>query len=231
MHVLDLGADENRVNPDWIARVSAVLDELEAASGPRALVTTHSGRFYGIGFDLDWMAANPDGVTELVASMHDLVARVLESPVPTVAAIRGHASAGGLLFALAHHQRVMREDRGWVALPEVLADIVFSPGFTDLVRARLAPQTAHEAMTTGRRYSGPEALAERIVDAVAPEDDVLPHAVARAQELSALAGAAYAGVKAQLYRDVLASLRDREANRAEVGKFERAFELMGVSRS
>jgi enoyl-CoA hydratase/carnithine racemase len=198
VHVLDLGADENRVNPDWIER---------------------------------WMAANPDGVPELVASMHDVVARVLESPVPTVAAIPGHASAGGALFALAHDYRVMREDSGYLVLPEVLAEIVFSPGLTDLVRARLAPQTAHQVMTSGRRYSGPEALAERIVDAVAPGDEVLPTAVAMATELSGLAGPGYGGIKAQIYRDVLASLRDREANHAEVGKFERAFELMGVSRS
>jgi Delta3-Delta2-enoyl-CoA isomerase len=231
VHVLDLGADENRVNPDWIARVSAALDEAEAASGPRALVTTCSGRFYGIGFDLDWMAANPDGVPELVQSMHDLVARVLESPVPTVAALAGHASAGGALFALAHDYRVMGGDRGYLLLPEVLADIVFSPGLTDLVKARLAPQTAHRAMTTGRRYSGPEALSERIVDAVAPGDEVLPRAVEMAAELSALAGPGHGGIKAQLYRDTLASLRDREANHADVGKFERAFELLGVSRS
>ena len=228
VHVLDLGSDENPINPEWVARVSAALDEVEGAPSPRALVTTASGRFLSPGFDLSWMAANPDGVTELVASMHELVARVLELPAPTVCAIPGHALAGGALFALAHDRRVMREDRGYFCLPEVLGRIVFTPGLTDLVRARLAPQVAHEALTSGRRYGGAEAARERIVDAAVPADEVLPKAIEMARELSQLDPATYGGIKSLLYREVLASLRDREANRAEIGKFEHAMALMGI---
>ncbi len=47
--VLDLGADENRFNPTWVAGVNAALDEVEAAEGPRALVTTASGKFWSNG--------------------------------------------------------------------------------------------------------------------------------------------------------------------------------------
>lgn len=230
VHVLDLGADHNRVNPDWIARVSATLDEVVAAPEPRALVTTCSGKYFSIGFDLDWMAANPDGVTDLVASMHEVVARMLELPLPTVAALRGHAFAGGALFALAHDYRVMSAERVYLGLPEVDGRVVFSPGLTDLVRARLAPQTAHEAMTSGRRYAAVEALQERIVDAVVPPDDVLPSALSKAAELSGKHAATYGGIKSVLYRQVLASLRDAEANRADVAKFEAAFEVVGIAR-
>lgn len=231
VHVLDLGADENRVNPDWIARVTAALDAAEAAPPPRALVTTNSGKFFGIGFDLDWMAANPDGVTELVQEMHDLTARMLTLPLPTVAAIQGHAFAGSALFALAHDYRVMRQDHGFFCLPEVLGGIVFSPGLTDLVKSRLAPQTAHQAMTSGRRYTGREALTERIVDSLTPAPEVLPTAVAMADALTGLDPATYGGIKEQLYRDVAASLRDREANRADISKFEPAFAAVGIKRT
>jgi enoyl-CoA hydratase/carnithine racemase len=177
------------------------------------------------------MAANPDGVRDLVASMHDLVARMLELPLPTAAAIRGHALAGGALFALAHDYRVMREDRGYFCLPEVDGRVAISPGLTDLVKARLAPQAAHEALTTGRRYTGPEAAAERIVDAVAPAEEVVPKATAIVRELSGKDPATYGALKATLYRDVLASLRDAEANRADIGKFEPAMALLGIEAS
>jgi enoyl-CoA hydratase/carnithine racemase len=230
VHVLDLGPDENRVNPDWVARVSAALDEVEAAPAPRALVTTGSGEFFSAGFDLEWMAANPDGVTELVASMHELVARVLELPLPTVAALRGHAIAGGALLALAHDYRVMRDDQGYFWLPEIDGGIAISPGFTALVRARLAPQTAHEALTAGRPYSAAEAAQERIVDAVTPAEDVLPKAMSVAAELSTKPPTAYGTIKARLYGDVLATLRDRTANFADIGKFEAAFAAVGIKR-
>jgi enoyl-CoA hydratase/carnithine racemase len=229
VHVLDLGPDENRVNPQWIAKVSAALDEVEAAPAPRALVTTGSGEFFSVGFDLEWMVANPDGVTDLVASMHEVVARMLELSLPTVAALQGHAIAGGALFALAHDYRVMRGDR-YFWLPEIDGGVAFSPGFTDLVRSRLAPQTAHEAMTAGRRYTASEAEQERIVNAVTPAEEVVAKAMSIARELSGKHPESYGTIKARLYRDVLASLRDTTANFADIGKFEAAFAAVGIKR-
>lgn len=229
VHVLDLGPAENRIDPDWLARVSAALDEVVAAPAPRGLVTTASGKFYSLGLDLEWMAANPDGVSGLVTSMHEVIARLLELPLPTVAAIQGHAFAGGALFALAHDYRVMREDRGYFCLPEIDGAIAVSPGLTDLVRARLAPQTALEALTAGRRYTSAEAAGERIVDALAPLEEVVPRAAAIAQGLSGKDPETYGTMKARLHRGTLASLRDAEANAADVDRFRAAMAAMGIA--
>jgi Delta3-Delta2-enoyl-CoA isomerase len=227
--VLDLGADENRISPDWIAAVSAGLDEVEASEPPRGLVTKGSGKFFSMGLDLEWMVANPDGIEGHVAAMHELFARTLELPLPTVAALQRHAIAGGALFTLAHDYPVMRADRGWWALPEVDVAIAFSPGLTDLVQARLAPQVAHEALTGGRRYGGQEALAAGIVDEIATEDEVVERAIARARSLAGKDVEAYGAIKSRLYRRTLASLRDREANARGPDQFRTAFELAGLS--
>jgi enoyl-CoA hydratase/carnithine racemase len=224
--VLDLGAGENRIDPDWIAGVAAALDEVEAADPPRGLVTTGSGRFFSMGLDLDWMAANPGGIAAHVNSMHELFARMLELPLPTVAALQRHTLAGGALFALTHDHRVMRADRGWFSLPEVDVAIAFSPGLTDLVAARLAPQVAHEALTGGRRYGGEEAVEAGIVDAAVPADAVVPRAIQIARGLSGKDPAAYGTIKARLYRRTLASLRDTEANALGPEQFRAAFEIV-----
>lgn len=100
--ILDLGSGPNRINPEWLGGVSAALDEVVGRPPPRGLVTTASGEFFSMGLDLEWMAANPEGVGDLVEAMHALFARMLELPAPTVAAIQGHAIAGGALFSLAH---------------------------------------------------------------------------------------------------------------------------------
>jgi enoyl-CoA hydratase/carnithine racemase len=157
--------------------------------------------------------------------MHELLARLLELPAPTVAALQLHTFAGGGLLALAHDYRVMREDRGYFGLPEVDVRIAFTQGTTDLARARLAPQVAHEALTSGRRYTGQEALAAAIVDELASEDDVVPKAIARAKRLSEKDPATYGAIKANLYRETLASLRDPSVRAADAQRFEFAVEL------
>lgn len=225
--MLDLGDGFNRVSPDWLAEVGESIDAVEAAPAPRALVTRGSGKYFSAGLDVEWMAANPDGIPDLVAGMRELFARVLELPVPTVAAIQHHALAGGALFALAHDYRVMREDRGWFCLPEVDVQISFTPGITDLVRARLAPQVAHEALTAGRRYGGADAAEAGIVDRACAADAVLDEAVAIAQALSSKDPATYGAIKSKMYRETTASLRDDELNRMTAEHFRVVLAAVG----
>ncbi|MGY1785003.1 enoyl-CoA hydratase-related protein [Geodermatophilus sp. SYSU D00698] len=211
--VLDLGADENRFSPDWLTAVDAALDEVEDAPGPRALVTTATGRFFSNGLDLAWLADHADQRDAYVARVQRLFARVLALPVVTVAAVQGHAFAAGAMLALAHDQRVMRADRGFWCLPEIDIDLPFSPGMSALVQARLTPQTAHVAMTTGRRYGGTDALAAAIVDRAVAEEDVRPAAVEIAAAHTGKAGPTLGTIKSRLYAPVLALLRDAVAPR------------------
>ena len=225
VYVLDLGADRNVINPELLEAVSAALDEVVGSDPPRGLVTTGSGDFFSMGLDLEWIAGNSGGVGDLVGGMHELFARLLELPLPTVAALRHHAFAGGGLLALAHEYRVMREDRGYFGLPEVDVRIAFTQGTIDLVRSRLSPQVAHEALTSGRRYTGHEALAAGIVDELASADEVVPRAIAIAKSLSGKDPATYGAIKSTLYRETIASLRDVDARAAGPDRFQFAIEL------
>jgi enoyl-CoA hydratase/carnithine racemase len=209
--VLNLGDSENRFNPDWLAEVQTQLDTVVAAGPPAALVTTATGKFFSNGLDLDWMAGHGDELLSYVLEVHHLLERVLTLPVPTVAAIQGHAFAGGGMLALAHDFRVMRADRGYFCLPEVDINIPFTRGMSALIQGRLSRKTAHEAMTTGRRYGGTDALAAGIVDAVAHEDDVLNEAIEMARALAGKAGPTLGTIKARMYPDALAALRDQAA--------------------
>jgi enoyl-CoA hydratase/carnithine racemase len=210
--VLHLGGDENRLHPDWIAGFNKALDEVEGSEGPRALVTTASGKIWSNGLDLDWLQANPSEGGTYLASVHELFARVLSLPLPTVAAIQGHCFAAGAMIAVAHDFRVMRADRGWFCFPEVDIGIPFTPGMAALIQARLSKKTAHEAMTTGKRYGGSEALAAGIVDAVAPEDQVMPAGIEMARPLAGKPGATLGMIKAQMYAETLRVLRDQTIN-------------------
>jgi enoyl-CoA hydratase/carnithine racemase len=206
--LLDLGADENRFNPDWVGAVEDLLDEAAATPVPRALVTRATGKFWSNGLDLEWMGAHADQAGAFVPRVHALFGRVLAFPAPTVAAIQGHCFAAGGMLALAHDFRVMRADRGFFCLPEADIHIPFTPAMASLIQARLSKKTAHEAMTTARRYGGEEAAAAGIVDHAVGEDEVLARAVEIAGALAGKDGATLAAIKEGMYPTTLALLRD-----------------------
>lgn len=211
--VLNLGADENRFHPDRLSELSGLLDEVAAAEAPRALVTTATGKFFSNGLDLDWLAQHPDRVDDYVASVHELFARVLAFPAPTVAAIQGHAFAAGAMLALAHDWRVMRADRGFFCLPEADIRIPFTPGMTALIMAKLPRAAQVDAMLGARRFGGDAAASAGIVAGAVAEHDVVPSALALAADQAPKDGATLAAIKQRMYAPALAALADREANR------------------
>ena len=209
--VLDLGDGENRLDADWVDAVEAALREAEALEAPRALVTVASGKFWSNGLDLEWMGANGDQVEAFIGRVHGVFASFLGSGVPSVAAVQGHCFAAGAMFALAHDQVVMREDRGFFCLPEIDIRLPFTPGMNALLSSRLAPAVAHEAMTTGRRYGGAEAAAAGIVATAVAEDRVREEAYERARGRAGSDPATLAAIKQRLYAETLAILRGPQA--------------------
>lgn len=204
VHVLHLGDDENRFSPDWLAAAEDAVDKVAAAPAP--LVTIGGGKFYSNGLDLDWVLAHPDEVPGYTARVQALLARILTLPVPTVAAVTGHAFGAGAMFAMAHDWRVMRADRGYFCFPEVDIQIPFTPGMAALIQAKLTPRSAIDAMTTGHRFPGPDALAAGLVDATAAETDMLDQAIAKVAHLKGKPAATLGAIKSTMYADAVRHL-------------------------
>jgi enoyl-CoA hydratase/carnithine racemase len=206
VHILRLDDGENRFTPALLDAFFPALDELAAAPGPKALVTTGTGKFYSNGLDLDWVLRHPEERDGYLDRVHALFVRLLTLPMPTVAALNGHAFAAGAMLALTQDYRVMRADRGYFCLPEVDLGLPFTPGMSALVQARLPATTAHEAMVTGRRYGGEEAVTADIVHRTAGETEVVSAAVALAASLAAKDGGTIAKIRTEMYRPVLEAL-------------------------
>jgi enoyl-CoA hydratase/carnithine racemase len=207
---LNLGDDENRFSPDLLETVTKQLDELAGSEEPAALITTGTGKFFSNGLDLDYLGANPHDLTEYVARVQGLFTQVLTLPVPTVALLNGHAFGAGAMLAMAHDFRVMREDRGYFCFPEVDIQIPFTPGMAALIQAKLTPATALEAMTTGRRYNGPDAKAACVVDAVAPEATLPEVAAAKVRDLAGKHRETLGKIKRTMYATAIEALERRE---------------------
>jgi enoyl-CoA hydratase/carnithine racemase len=184
--VLTWNEGENRMNLDSLARLNELLDEIEATEGPLSVVLTGSGKFFCNGLDLERFA---DQREEFVATLHLLeqtIGRLLVFPAYTVAAINGHAFAGGALISCGFDYRVMREDRGYWCMNEAEIGLALDDRLWSILTNRLPRATAIVAATTARRFSGPDAVRFGIVDAVASESDVLAHALVVAESLAKL---------------------------------------------
>jgi len=205
--VLRMDNGENRFNCATVEALAGFLDEVEAVSGPVALVTIGAGKFYSNGFDLvEMMADGGANLDPLLGGTLQIFARILTFPAPTVAAINGHAFGAGAQLGIAHDFQIMREDRGYWCMPEVDMPAPLHPGMVALLQARISARTVSELITTGHRYGGPEAQAAGIVNEVANETEVLGRAVARAASLAAKADPVMRTLKTSLYGPALTAL-------------------------
>lgn len=210
VYVLHWHDNENRFNRKSIDAINAALDEVEAVDGPCALVTTGEGKFYSNGLDLDWIMHAGEEGNGFLDDVHDLFGRILTFPAMTVAAINGHAFAGGAMLATAHDFQVMRSDRGYWCLPEVDLGLPLTPAMLAVITSKLPREAAHEAIMTGQRYDAAEAQMAGIVTLTAPEDDVLADAVDLATDFAEKNRAVIKRHKELLYRDTMAIIASRD---------------------
>ncbi len=208
--VLRMDDGENRFRDDSVAAWNEALDAIERAEGPKALVTTGTGKFYSNGLDLDWaFRERKDSFADYILAVLAVLGRVLTLPCVSVSACNGHAFGAGAQLLAAHDYRLMRADRGFFCMPEVDMRARLHPGMTALLAARLPGQTVHEVLATGRRYGGADARAAGIVEEALSEAELLPRALAIAAPLAAKAHPVMSQLKADLYPHVLAALKLR----------------------
>jgi len=204
--IIDFGDDDNRTSVAWVETMNGLLDEAEtqALNGPAALITTGSAKHYSNGLDVEHMAtlSGPE-IMAYVNTVEGVLSRILTFPAPTVAAVNGHAFGAGAFAILVHDYAVMRADRGFVCWPEVYLQMTFSPGLMAMIQSLLTAVTAREALTTGRRYGGPDAVSAGFVNEAVGLDHLMTAASEYGRAHAANAGANLRTIKQQLHRPVV----------------------------
>ncbi len=189
--VLTMNDAENRWNTTFVREYAQALDEVGASSGPAALVTRSANdKFFSNGLDLDWISTQDEhrGGDRSVFGKEFMVlmGRIITLPIPTVAAINGHAFGAGFMTALCHDVRIMRADRGFVCANEMQLGMVIPRPELALFRHKLSAHTFFETVQLARRWNGPDALAAGIVSQIVGSDELLAVACQRARELAPL---------------------------------------------
>ncbi|HHO76674.1 MAG TPA: enoyl-CoA hydratase/isomerase family protein [Deltaproteobacteria bacterium] len=182
--VLVMNNGENRFNPTFIDEFMKVLDEIEHKTQADALVVKSAHeKIFCNGIDLDWLMpfvqkGDQDAVRGFCYKLNALLRRLLLYPMPTVAAITGHAFAGGAIMCCCFDFRFMRSDRGFFCFPEVDLGIPFWPGMVAMVRKAIPQYKLDEMYYLGTRLSGSECEQHHVVVKACPMEKLMDETLA-----------------------------------------------------
>ncbi|MCW0214818.1 MAG: enoyl-CoA hydratase/isomerase family protein [Pseudonocardia sp.] len=176
----------------------------DAAAGPAgAVVLTGTGRAFSAGVDLRRLLdGGASYVGEFVPALEELFRVAFTLPKPLIAAVNGHAIAGGAVLAAAADAAVMAEGKGRMGVPEIKVGVPLPQTAFEVVRYRLGEVTARRVVLDADTYDPAGALALGFVDEVVEPEKVLDHAIDVANRLLADVPAdTFAFTKAQLRRE------------------------------
>jgi enoyl-CoA hydratase len=186
----------NAIDPELLDTLEDGLDAFDA-SGARALVITGYDRFFSAGLDLPTVSTyGRDTLGAFMRRFESVMDRIFALPRPVVAAVNGHAVAGGCVLAAQADHRVLAAAGAKYGVNEVRLGVGLPPSAVEALRATAPPASAAQAATSGALYDPDQALAMGLVDELAPAGEVLDRALAHARTLAAVPAGAFAQAKA-----------------------------------
>jgi enoyl-CoA hydratase len=189
----------NALDTDLLTALTAAV-----TGSDRALVLTGSASAFSAGVDLRRILDGGRAYTaEFLTELSRMFRAVFDHPRPTVAAVNGHAIAGGCVLALACDVRLMSGGR--IGLTELAVGVPFPVTALEIVRHALGPR-ADRAVLRAETVGPDRALVLGLVDELTAPDELLPQAVALAGDLAARSPEAYRMAKQRLHRPAVETI-------------------------
>ena len=211
---LELGRG-NAIDHTFIDAIGTALDETLRTQA-RAVVLTGRGKVFCGGLDVLAICDYDRPTLELfLDAFEGMFRRVLAFKLPVVAAINGHALAGGCLLAMAADYRIMAPGAFQIGVNEVMLGIPFPAVAFELARRVTPDLAASTVLMQGRRFSPEEAVAAGLVHRLAGDRGVVAEAVEEARRFAAGGPDAVADTKADLVAPVLARIEATRAAKRE----------------
>jgi enoyl-CoA hydratase len=193
----------NALDDTLLDALSSCVDDAAGDDAVRAVLLRGSGPFFSGGFDLRASRRQGDAVTDMVVRYRESHRKLLALPKPTVAAINGHAVAGGLVLALACDHRVAVEGDYMVGLNETAIGAAFPPVAMEIVRLRITHAAAVELILGAELSRAGELVRLGVVPHLTPEADFDDEVHALASRLAGYPRDVYAHAKSTFVADAL----------------------------
>ena len=200
--------NENKFNINSVTEFLSVLNEIEKDTDAKALIVRSSDeKIWSTGLDLEWLLPlvqkGERSVTDVfTAKLNELFKRMLFYPMITVAAITGHAFAGGAVLACCFDFRFMGKGRGYFCFPEVNLGIPLLPSFTAMMKKAIPMDLVEDMQLTGRKLTAEECEARHIIMKACTIDELMSEAISFAKGLNK-ERAIVTKLKDVMHRDIL----------------------------
>jgi enoyl-CoA hydratase len=208
-------APANAIDLDLASEFATELQHIE---GDRigALIVTGAGSCFSAGLDLKVVPTyDRQQQQAMVMQVNRLFGGLYGLPLPTIAAVNGHAIAGGVILVLACDYRIGAEGDYKIGLAEIRVGVPFPVAAMSIVQSELSQPVARTMALTARNSTPRDAVAMGVLDELQSPDLLLTRALEVAEELAALPRSAYRRIKRQLRAAALAKIDDAISNRNE----------------
>jgi enoyl-CoA hydratase len=201
----------NALNLEFLEALGLALDQLEA--GPaQAGVITAQGSIFCAGVDLQALVeGGADYVRRFIPKILRGFERLATFSKPLVAAVNGHAIAGGAIIMMACDQRLLAKGSARIGLTEVRVGVRFPAWALEIARFATPPQYLSTVLCTGRTWLPEDALARGLVDELEEPERLLDRACEVAEELSAIPQDAFAATKLAVRQPMIEAARRQSA--------------------
>ena len=204
----------NAIDKTLLTDLSAALDDARTDDAVRTVVLTGAGEFFCGGLDLAQLPRDGESIRLLVDLYRDSHLALLTFPKPTIAMVKGHAIAGGLIMVLACDWRLGLGGDYRIGLNEVAIGAAFPKMAFEIVRLRLTHAQASELLLGAALYPASHAIRLGVVDELLPPDSFEATVLSRAAYLGTYPREAYAHTKAALIAEAVARVKAETAEEA-----------------
>jgi len=206
----------NAVNIGLLEAMETALDEV-GQSPARAAIVTGQGSVFGAGVDLPELVAGGEAyVRQFIPLLARVFERLARFPKPLVAAVNGHAIAGGAIMMLACDQRILVRGPARVGLTEIQVGVQFPAWALEIARFATPPEHFQTLICTGRTWPAEEAFARGLADELVEPDQLESRALAIANELGAFLPETFAATKLAVRRPLFEAVEKAIAREGEV---------------
>ncbi|UCC11625.1 MAG: enoyl-CoA hydratase/isomerase family protein [candidate division WOR-3 bacterium] len=206
----------NALNLELVRELSANLRKLELDGDTHGVVVTSANeKFFSIGFDIPSLYDLPlEDFRKFYQTFNRTCMQLFSFPKPTIAAITGHAVAGGCILALCCDYRYIAEGNRKMGLNEIKLGVPIPYPADCILRVAVGFRTYREVVDSGDFYLPDTLINMGIVDRVVPVDLLHTQAIEKILSFGEDAHTAFAMIKQNRVAPVLsgiqASLRIRE---------------------
>ena len=189
----------NVMSTDWFRELGGLLDRAEKAEARAVIFRGRPGMFSG-GLNMKWLPTlTPAQGRELVETFSGTMLRVWSFPIPTVAAVTGHAVAGGCVLTSACDQRFAIDGPYRIQMNEVLVGMAMPTWASLICQSAFPVPQANELLLLARPFSPKEAHAIGVLQGLAADEaELVAKARAAARALAAVGPKPYAITKARM---------------------------------